>query len=148
MLTQYQDLELVKRFLTLPEIRRYAFENDNAGEVDLTGIWLGYNGYGLINLHATSGCSMDIHGYILRANRGDYSAMMDEGLSWFKLNTDVRWVKVACHIPVVFKSTVSIAHNRMSFEGLSRASYLHNNEPQDVVSFGLLKSQIVVDSNS
>lgn len=144
MLTRYQELDSVKTFLTLPEIRPYAFENhmDNTNEIQLDGAWLNYNDVGVVNIHPTSSCAMEIHGYILRANRNEYADMMDEGLLWFKQNTSKRWVKLSCKIPVPFESTVRIAQNRMQFEGLHRASYTHNNIPCDVVHFGILKDEI------
>ena len=150
MITQCLDMNLVKMFMTLPEVRRYAAEygaEDPVFETDSRNIWLLYSTKeeyaGLINIHIETGTMAMFHPYILREFKGLYDAMVQEFFGWFLGKAPTQILKLNVLIPQIYKGALESADRvGMTKEGVDRDSFLTESGPCDRILLGITRKEL------
>ena len=143
-------MNVVKMFMTLPEVRRYAAEygaEDPVFETSKRNAWLLYstkNEYaGLISFHIETGTMSMFHPYILREFKHLYDEMAQEFFKWFLDNAHDQIVKLNVIIPVIFKGALDAAdRGGMTREGVDRDSYLTEIGPVDRILLGITLKEL------
>jgi RimJ/RimL family protein N-acetyltransferase len=147
MIARCNDMEFVKEFMYLPEIKRFAEEYGSAEkEFNTTphDVWLAYlvdnDKVGLINVHVMTGTMCMFHPYILREYRRHYMRMVKEFISHFFDTIDL--CKLNVTIPVCFPGAINAARRAgMAHEGTDRSSYLTAEGPVDRMLFGITREE-------
>ena len=149
MITQCLDMNFVKQFMTLPEVRRYAAEygaEDPVFETTKRNAWLLYSNdkeyAGLIKFHIETGTMAMFHPYILREFKHLYDHMVKEFFEWFKSKPSPI-VKLNVIIPETCKGALSAADRAgMTIEGVDRDSYLAESGPVNRILFGITLKEL------
>ena len=150
MITQCLDMNLVKMFMTLPEVRRYAAEygaEDPVFETTSRNAWLLYstkNEYaGLISFHIETGTMAMFHPYILREFKHLYDVMVQEFFDWFKSKKTSPIVKLNVIIPETCRGAIEAADRAgMTREGVDRDSYLTESGPVNRILLGITLKEL------
>lgn len=153
MITVCKDPEVVKTFMSLPEICRYAAEegaNIDSIEAETTGrnIWLIYSkdgeSMGLTQMQIKTGCMAEFHPYILRKYKQNYDDMIKEIFNWFIENMPAQIVKLNAWIPSICKGALSAADRAgMITEGVDRKSFLTKMGACDRILKGITRQEMI-----
>jgi hypothetical protein len=149
-----KDKEVVKSFMLLPEIWRYAAEygtspDDIRSANTDRNVWLMYSINndlaGLTQLEIINGAMASFHPYILREYKAKYDIMIKEIFSWFLLNIPKQIEKLNAYIPIICKGAL-LASDRagMKTEGLDRKSFLTEFGAVDRVLKGITRQELMV----
>ena len=131
MIKLCRDAGLVREFMNLPEIYRYAAEYGGSAvepKYSKKEWWLTYNvdgnQVGMINLYVLTGSACQCHPYILRDYRQHYEDMLRALFVWFDKNMPPEAIKLNAVIPTLFKKTIAVVLKvGGQIEGIDRMSY-------------------------
>lgn len=151
MITRCDDMEVVKAFMTLPEIAKFAAEYG----ADLEGseffsndreAWFIYSfkdvPVGLINLHVVTAPMCMMHPYILGKHKRHYLKMVKMFIKWFFDKMPDIASKINVAIPVTFPTAIKAALKvGMAQEGIDRDSFLTSDGPVDRVLLGITRAE-------
>lgn len=146
------DMSLVKEFMQLPEVHRYAAEyggnkEDEVFESNTRSGWLSYSVkgeiVGLVKFYLMTGTMGMFHPYILRKYKNHYDIMVQKFFKWFLSDVPEEIVKLNVSIPLVFEGAISAAYKAgMIKEGVDRLSYLSSSGPCDRLNLGITRGEI------
>jgi hypothetical protein len=144
-------MNVVKMFMTLPEVSRYSTEygaEEPEFETTKRKAWLLYstkNEYvGLISFHIETGTMAMFHPYILREFKSLYDVMSLEFGKWFLDNAPEQIVKLNVAIPEICKAAVDAAERcGMTQEGVDRDSFLTENGPCNRILLGITRKELM-----
>ena len=145
------DPEEVKRFMSLPEIWRYAAEygatpDDIDGANTDRSVWLKYaNGeaLGMTHLEIINGAMASFHPYILHKFKAEYDAMVKEIFAWFVAHIPPQIGKLNAYIPVTCKGALLAADRAgMQTEGIDRQSFLTGSGAVDRILKGITRQEL------
>ena len=153
MITVCNDMLIVRDFMLLPEISRYAVEygadpKDAEFVCDGRNGWLIYNhegqDVGMIKFYLCTGTMGMFHPYILRKFKDSYNTMVKEFFKWFVDNVPVQICKLNVAIPKQFKGAIRAAEvANMMHEGVDRLSYLSKTGPCDRMLLGITRREMI-----
>jgi hypothetical protein len=151
VITQCLDMNVVKMFMTLPEVSRYSTEygaEEPEFETDSRNLWLLYSTgkeyAGLINIHIETGTMAMFHPYILREFKSLYDVMSLEFGKWFLDNAPKELVKLNVAIPEIYKAAVDAAERcGMTREGVDRDSFLTENGACNRILLGITRKELM-----
>ena len=152
MITVCKDMEVVRDFMLLPEISRYAVEygadpKDEEFICNGRNGWLTYNhdglDVGMIKFYLSTGTMGTFHPYILRAHKEDYNEMVQQFFAWFIKEVPEKICKLNVAIPKQFKGAINAAEVAgMKHEGVDRLSYLSKSGPCDRMLLGITRREM------
>ena len=152
MITVCRDPEIVRLFMSLPEIARYATEygasiDDLNCEITTQNGWLLYSvndePVGLTQLEIISGCAAQFHPYILREFKQHYDGMIKELFKWFIEEVPEQIVKLNAVIPAHCRGALLAAERAgMITEGVDRESFLTSDGACDRILKGILRREM------
>lgn len=145
-------MTLIKIFMMLPEVKRYAAEfgaevDDDSFETNNKQAWFLYSvdqeGVGLIKFNIQTSVMCEFHPYIFREYKGHYGQMVQEFFEWFVNDAPEQMVKLNAVIPTIFKGALAAANRAgMTQEGTDRLSYLSKNGPCDRILLGITREEM------
>jgi hypothetical protein len=145
------DPEEVKRFMSLPEIWRYAAEyGATTDDIDCTctdrSLWLKYTSgeaLGMTHLEIINGAMASFHPYILHKFKSEYDSMVKEIFAWFVAHIPAQIEKLNAYIPVICKGALSAADRAgMKTEGIDRKSFLTDSGAVDRILKGITRQEM------
>ena len=153
MITVCKDPEIVRVFISLPEIIRYAAEegatiNDIQAETTSRNGWLIYSkdgeSMGLTQMQIKTGCMAEFHPYILRKYKQHYDDMIKEIFAWFIEHVPGQIVKLNAWIPAIYKGALNAADRAgMITEGVDRKSFLTKSGACDRILKGITRQELI-----
>ena len=153
MIEVCKDMKVVRDFMLLPEISRYAVEygaDPKGEEFKCNGRngWLIYNHAGLdvgmIKFYSSTGAMGTFHPYILRAHKSKYNEMVQEFFAWFVKEVPEQICKLNVAIPKQFKGAINAAEVAgMKHEGVDRLSYLSKDGPCARMLLGITRREMI-----
>ena len=153
MITVCKDMLIVRDFMLLPEVSRYAVEygadpKDEEFKCDGRNGWLIYSKDGLevgmIKFYLLTGTMGQFHPYILRKYKDYYNEMVQEFFAWFVENVPEQICKLNVAIPKQFKGAINAAEVAgMKHEGIDRLSYLSKSGPCDRMLLGITRREMM-----
>jgi hypothetical protein len=149
MISVCKDMGLVRDFMLLPEISRYAVEygadpKDEEFECNGRQGWLLYSNIGMVKFYLLTGTMGMFHPYILRAHKHQYSEMVQAFFKWFINNVPEQICKLNVAIPKQFKGAINAAEVAgMKHEGVDRLSYLSKDGPCDRMLLGITRREMI-----
>ena len=148
---QTEDMELVKQIMLMPEILKYAAEDEPdynpVFTCDKGEAWLlamdGDDFVGISYIHITGSAVSFFHTYILEKHNRKFKRMCRSFLKWFADNMPKQIIKLntlmPSHAKAAFKIAISLGFTK---EGTDRMSYRKYDKIWDRYHMGITRGEI------